>query len=57
MSKRVQDELVRRELKLELLPAAQELLAKEGYDRQFGARPLRRATPTRSTGHRRPRPG
>jgi ATP-dependent Clp protease ATP-binding subunit ClpC len=43
MSKRVQDELVRRELKLELLPAAQELLAKEGYDRQFGARPLRRA--------------
>jgi ATP-dependent Clp protease ATP-binding subunit ClpC len=43
MSKRVQDELARRELKLELLPAAKELLAKEGYDRQFGARPLRRA--------------
>lgn len=43
MVKRVQDELKRRELKLELLPAAKELLAKEGYDRQFGARPLRRA--------------
>jgi ATP-dependent Clp protease ATP-binding subunit ClpC len=43
MSKRVQEELARRELKLELLPAAKELIAKEGYDRQFGARPLRRA--------------
>ena len=28
---------------LELLPAAKELLAKESYDRAFGARPLRRA--------------
>jgi len=43
MAKRVQDELTRREMKLEFLPAAKELLAKEGYDRQFGARPLRRA--------------
>ena len=34
---------MRREMKLEFLPAAKELLAKEGYDRQFGARPLRRA--------------
>lgn len=43
MAKRVHEELARRELKLELLPAAKQLLAKEGYDRQFGARPLRRA--------------
>ena len=43
MGQRVGEELVRREMKLELLPAAKELLAKEGYDRQFGARPLRRA--------------
>jgi ATP-dependent Clp protease ATP-binding subunit ClpC len=43
MSKRVEAELARRELKLDLLPAARELIAKEGYDRQFGARPLRRA--------------
>ncbi len=43
MSKRVEKELARREMKLEFLPAAKELLAKEGYDRQFGARPLRRA--------------
>jgi len=43
MVKRVEDELARRVLKLELLPEAKKLLAKEGYDRQFGARPLRRA--------------
>jgi len=43
MAKRVTEELVRRDMKLELLPAAKELLAKEGYDRAFGARPLRRA--------------
>jgi ATP-dependent Clp protease ATP-binding subunit ClpC len=43
MMKRVQDEIGRRDLKLELLPAAKQLLAKEGYDRAFGARPLRRA--------------
>ena len=43
MGKRVQDEIERRDMKLEFLPAAKELLAKEGYDSQFGARPLRRA--------------
>jgi ATP-dependent Clp protease ATP-binding subunit ClpC len=43
MGKRVQDEIARRDMKLEFLPAAKELLAKEGYDRAFGARPLRRA--------------
>ncbi len=43
MSKRVENELARREMKLEFLQGAKELLAKEGYDRQFGARPLRRA--------------
>ncbi len=42
-SKRLSDELVRREIKLDFLPRAKELLAREGYDRQFGARPLRRA--------------
>ena len=42
-SKRITEELVRREMQLEFLPRAVELLAKEGYDRQFGARPLRRA--------------
>jgi len=43
MSKRITEELGRREIKLELMQGAKELLAKEGYDRQFGARPLRRA--------------
>jgi len=43
MIKRIQDELARRDMKLEFLPAAKQLLAKEGYDRAFGARPLRRA--------------
>jgi ATP-dependent Clp protease ATP-binding subunit ClpC len=42
-SKRITDELERREMKLVFLPRAKELLSKEGYDRQFGARPLRRA--------------
>ena len=42
-SKRITEELKRREMKLEFLPRAVELLAREGYDRQFGARPLRRA--------------
>ena len=42
-SKRISDEIVRREMSLEFLPRAVSLLAKEGYDRQFGARPLRRA--------------
>src|SRR4028119_786771 len=43
MSKRVQDELASREIKLEFLPRAVQLLSKEGYDRSYGARPLRRA--------------
>ncbi len=43
MSKRITAELGRREIRLELMQGAKELLAKEGYDRQFGARPLRRA--------------
>ena len=43
MAKRVTKELLNRGMTLELLPAAKELLAKEGYDRAFGARPLRRA--------------
>ncbi|MBW3638111.1 MAG: ATP-dependent Clp protease ATP-binding subunit, partial [Armatimonadetes bacterium] len=42
-SRRITEELARREMTLEFLPRAVELLAKEGYDRQFGARPLRRA--------------
>ncbi|BCM93107.1 negative regulator of genetic competence ClpC/MecB [Abditibacteriota bacterium] len=42
-SKRLTHELERREIKMEFLPRAKELLSKEGYDRQFGARPLRRA--------------
>lgn len=42
-SKRITEELGRREMKLVFLPRAKELLSKEGYDRQFGARPLRRA--------------
>jgi ATP-dependent Clp protease ATP-binding subunit ClpC len=42
-SKRITEELGRRDMKLVFLPRAKELLSKEGYDRQFGARPLRRA--------------
>jgi ATP-dependent Clp protease ATP-binding subunit ClpB len=34
--------LADREIKLEVTPKAQELLAREGYDRDFGARPLKR---------------
>jgi ATP-dependent Clp protease ATP-binding subunit ClpC len=43
MAKRVTKELGNRGITLELLPAAKALLSKEGYDRAFGARPLRRA--------------
>src|SRR4028119_1502491 len=43
MAKRVTKELANRGMTLELLPAARNLLATEGYDRAFGARPLRRA--------------
>ena len=42
-SKRITEELGRREITLEFLPRAVEKLGVEGYDRQFGARPLRRA--------------
>ncbi|PQV64992.1 ATP-dependent Clp protease ATP-binding subunit ClpC [Abditibacterium utsteinense] len=42
-SKRITEELGKRDMKLVFLPRAKELLSKEGYDRQFGARPLRRA--------------
>jgi len=40
---KVQKELTKRELTIECSQAAKELLAKEGYDRNYGARPLRRA--------------
>jgi ATP-dependent Clp protease ATP-binding subunit ClpC len=43
IAKRVHDEIKRREMGLVFLPGAKNLLAKEGYDRAFGARPLRRA--------------
>ena len=43
MGKRVQTELARRDMKLVFTQKSKELLAKEGYDRAFGARPLRRA--------------
>jgi ATP-dependent Clp protease ATP-binding subunit ClpB len=35
--------LARRELTLELTPAAKDLLAEVGWDPQYGARPLKRA--------------
>lgn len=43
MARRVEEELTRRDMHLEFLPAAKELLAVEGFERAFGARPLRRA--------------
>ena len=43
MAVRVEKELARRDMALVFMQAAKELLAKEGYDRAFGARPLRRA--------------
>ena len=39
---KLQKRLDEKEIKLEVSEAAKELLAKEGYDPQFGARPLRR---------------
>jgi ATP-dependent Clp protease ATP-binding subunit ClpB len=41
--KRVIELLAERGLKLELTPAAEELLMSEGYDPAYGARPMRRA--------------
>jgi ATP-dependent Clp protease ATP-binding subunit ClpC len=43
MIDRVREELRERNIALELTPAARKLLAEEGFDEQFGARPLRRA--------------
>ena len=40
--KRVEKLLAERQITLELTPAAQELLLREGYDPAYGARPLRR---------------
>ncbi|MFP4583809.1 MAG: AAA family ATPase, partial [Desulfococcaceae bacterium] len=41
--RRLQDRLDDRKIQLELSPAARELLAEKGYDRVYGARPLKRA--------------
>jgi len=43
MLKRVEERLTDQGLTLEVTDGAKELLAKEGYDPKFGARPLRRA--------------
>ncbi|MEK7675765.1 MAG: hypothetical protein AAB676_08030 [Verrucomicrobiota bacterium] len=40
---RVEKRLLQQHLSLEVDKSAQQLLAKEGYDPQFGARPLKRA--------------
>ncbi|MBM4371623.1 MAG: AAA family ATPase [Deltaproteobacteria bacterium] len=40
---RVEDRLARREIRLEVTPAALDLLARRGWDPAFGARPLKRA--------------
>lgn len=40
--KRIRKQLAEQQIGLEVTDAAKELLAKRGYDRQFGARPLRR---------------
>ncbi len=41
--KEVKERMIERGLTIELTPAARQWLAKEGYDENFGARPLRRA--------------
>ncbi|MDR7482960.1 MAG: ATP-dependent Clp protease ATP-binding subunit [Armatimonadota bacterium] len=43
LMERVRRELRGQNMDLELTPAAQEVLAREGFDPKFGARPLRRA--------------
>jgi ATP-dependent Clp protease ATP-binding subunit ClpB len=43
MLRGVEQLLAERKITLELTPAAKELLAREGYDPAYGARPLRRA--------------
>ncbi|MCX7623719.1 MAG: ATP-dependent Clp protease ATP-binding subunit [Thermomicrobium sp.] len=40
--KRIRKQLTEQQIGLEVTEAAKDLLAKRGYDRQFGARPLRR---------------
>jgi len=40
--KRIRKQLAEQQITLEITEAAKDLLAKRGYDRQFGARPLRR---------------
>ena len=40
--RRVQSQLVEQEITLEITEAAMDLIAKKGYDKQYGARPLRR---------------
>jgi ATP-dependent Clp protease ATP-binding subunit ClpC len=40
--KQVQNQLIEQEIKLEVTDAAMDLIAKKGYDKQYGARPLRR---------------
>jgi ATP-dependent Clp protease ATP-binding subunit ClpC len=43
MVKRVQDQMVSQEMKLDLSDEAKKVLAQEGFDPAYGARPLRRA--------------
>jgi len=43
MLNEVKELLKEKEIKLELTEEAKDLIAKEGYDPDFGARPLRRA--------------
>ena len=43
MLKDLRQQLAEQEVSIEVTDAAKELLVKEGYDRDFGARPLRRA--------------
>jgi ATP-dependent Clp protease ATP-binding subunit ClpC len=42
MIRRVNEELMHKDMRIELTDAAKDLLSKKGYDRSFGARPLRR---------------
>ncbi len=42
MIRRVNEELMHKDMHIELTDAAKDLLSKKGYDRSFGARPLRR---------------
>jgi ATP-dependent Clp protease ATP-binding subunit ClpA len=47
----VRQRLAERKIELELTPAAKELLAKEGYDPAYGARPLKRVIQRRLLDH------